>query len=136
MARARSASVLWLLVQLAGQACGGTVEIGAGGGTSSASSGPSGGECVPCAIGFFTPYYEGIPNFCPGEERDKWDALLACACRADTCAPETGPPACLKHPTGDESGSICDGGSLGGECGDCLEEHCANELMACGGKVD
>ena len=107
--------------------------VGGGGGASSGqSSAGASGDCIPCKIGLLTPYFEGTPNFCAGEERAKWDALIACACREDTCAKDT--HECKVDPMGDNAGEICDDGTLGGQCGVCLREHCPKELEACGGK--
>lgn len=112
--------------------CGSTVEVGAGGGGSTGATAWS-GDCVPCRPSSLTPHWEGVPNFCPGEERQKWDALIACACREGTCA--DGLNECRNDPNGDGPvgpASICDGGEIGGECGLCLKEHCRAEAEACG----
>jgi hypothetical protein len=74
-------TVLWMLA-----GCGSSVVVGADGegGSSSWTSSSSGSEpCVPCGNTGLSSF--SADRLCPGEELEEYEAMIACACREDTC---------------------------------------------------
>jgi hypothetical protein len=117
--------LLWVLA-----GCGSSVVVGAdgeGGSSGSASSSSGSGGCLPC---FSTTSEHFLDRLCPGEETDKYEALIACACREDTCGAPTGE--C--HDPDGFGYYLCDGGYVGSGCAGCLGDHCLEEFFACKGQ--
>jgi hypothetical protein len=85
----------------------------------------AGAECLSCTAWDIGDHYaKGLP-FCPGEQ-EKYDALLACACQASTCASPDEQQAC-----GGSVDFLCEGGLIGGSCEKCLREKCPEAWRGC-----
>ena len=103
--------------------------LGGGAGTSDAP----GGKCATCAGKINGTHHHGIRPTCPGEATERYEALLACGCRDETCQ-----DACFVFQGKKKPGpmyELCGDDEhrhlkVGG-CAKCLKEHCRDEWETC-----